>query len=238
MDRLRAFIGGKISSGNNEPPGYRNEWAPVALSRDLHSFDIDSRHCQYAWRIPQVTRYIRIKPSVSLVSQRMGTARLAQKPGSHQILQNTVSSIPEVGLSHQLRLRLPASIERQTDHGQAVLGGEGSRRFRLLLDPGNGMMNCRGQADQVVLPHIIDRSVLERFLATLLAQGPGNKDKRHRRRLVSHNFQGGQPIKRGRREIRKDQVNAAAIQRRHKIILRVNAMGLAGNACGFQGSTG
>jgi hypothetical protein len=48
-------------------------------------------------------------------------------------------------------------------------------------------------------------------------------------------FQGGQPVKRRQLEIRKDQVNAAAFERRHKIIAVLHAGGRASDAIGFQG---
>ena len=51
----------------------------------------------------------------------------------------------------------------------------------------------------------------------------------------AHDFQCGQPIKRGQREIRKDQVNAAVFERRHKIIVVLHAGGRTSDAPGFQG---
>ncbi len=106
---------------------------------------------------------------------------------------------------------------------------------RPFFDFLHGPAHRRSQPRQMSLQDIIGRAALERINGQFLPQHPGHEDQRYGRPSAAHHFCRRQPIKGGHREIRKDQVNASAFERRHKIILLLHQGGCTGDARGFQG---
>ena len=107
--------------------------------------------------------------------------------------------------------------------------------FGARFDFLHGAAHRRSEPGEAFLQDIIRRPALERINGPFLAQRPGHHDDRQVRPPGARDFQRGQPVKRGEREIRKDQVHAAAFERRHKTIAALHAGGRASDAIGFQG---
>jgi hypothetical protein len=81
----------------------------------------------------------------------------------------------------------------------------------------------------------IRRAVLERINGPFLAQRARDEDERYGRPFDARDFQRRHPIEGRQRIVRKDKVNAALFERRHKLSAALHAVDGTRDALGFQG---